>query len=69
MLAMRQNRILDILDAQGRSIYWLAKQVKMSYQAIHRLVKSPTIPEGTAYGTLRRVSQALDVGVDDLEEE
>ena len=69
MLVVRENRILSILQAQGRSIYWLAKQVEMSYQSIHRLAKSPSIPEGTSYGTLRRVSRVLDVSVDDLEEE
>lgn len=69
MLAIRENRILDILNTQGRSIYWLAQQVEMSYNAVHRLVKSTSIPEGTSYGTLKRVSRALDVSVDDLEEE
>lgn len=69
MLEMRQNRIHDILRQQGRSIYWLAKQANISYAAIHRLVTSQPIPDTVSYGTLRRVSQVLDVSVDDLEKE
>ena len=63
-----KNRIQDILVQQGKSIYWLAKTAGMSYQAIHSLVTSSEIPSGTSYGTLKRVSDALGVGIDDLEE-
>lgn len=62
-----RNRIKALLEVQGRSIYWLAKKVDMSYQAIHSLVSAPSIPEGTSYGTLKRISDALGVGIDDLE--
>lgn len=64
---MPRNRIKSLLDAQEKSIYWLAKTVDMSYQAIHGLVSSPSIPEGTSYGTLKRISDALGVGIDELE--
>jgi DNA-binding Xre family transcriptional regulator len=63
---LSRNKIKGLLDEQGRSIYWLANQVDMSYQAIHRLVTSPTIPDGTSYSTLKRISDALGVGIDDL---
>ena len=69
LVAMKnRNRIKDILETQGRSIYWLAKQVEMSYQAIHALVNSPEIPTGTAYGTVTRISEALGVSIDELSE-
>lgn len=63
---LARNRIKDILDDQGKSIYWLAKQIKMSYQAVHSLVNAPHIPEGTSYGTLKRICEVLNVGIDDL---
>lgn len=66
---MPRNRIKELLDERGKSIYWLTNQVDMSYQAIHKLVSSDTIPDGTSYGTLKRISEALQVGIEDLEEE
>lgn len=62
-----RNRILDILKERGKSIYWLAASIGMSYNAVHSLVKSPHIPEGTSYGTLKKVSDALGVGIHELE--
>lgn len=67
-MTRRHNRIKELLDAQGRSIYWLAGEVDMSYQAIHSLVNADQIPGGTSYSTLRKVANVLGVGVDDLEE-
>lgn len=63
----RSNQIQGILESKGLSIYRLAKRVEMSYQSIHKLATATAIPEGTAYGTLRRVSGALGVTIDDLE--
>ena len=63
----RRNRIKELLSARGRSIYGLANEVGMSYQAIHRLVNARRIPGGTSYSTLRKIADALGVGVDDLE--
>lgn len=63
------NRIKSLLETQGKSIYWLAKAVDMSYQAVHALVNAPSIPEGTSYGTLKRISDVLNVGIDELEDE
>ena len=64
----RQNRIKKLLGARGRSIYSLANEIKMSYQAIHKLANARRIPGGTYYSTLRKIADALGVGVDDLEE-
>lgn len=61
-----KNRIPDILTKQKRSIYWLAKQVEMSYQAIYALVNAAEIPDGTSYGTLAKISDALGVSIDEL---
>jgi hypothetical protein len=67
LVATRRNQIRPLLEARGKSIYWLAAQADMSYQAIHRLVNSEQIPGGTSYSTLLRVASALGVGVEDLE--
>lgn len=61
------SKLMSILKAQGRSIYWLANQVDMSYQAIFALVKAEKIPDGTNYVTLRKISDALNVPIDELE--
>lgn len=65
----RQNRIGDLLERQGWSIYKLAKAVGMPYHNIKRLVDAKQIPDRTAYKTLLNVSSALGVKIDDLETE
>jgi len=62
------NQIKRLLSQRGKSIYWLARQAGMSYQAIHALANSATIPTGTAWGTLQKVAAALGVSVDELEQ-
>ena len=68
ILVAKRNRIKELLEQQGQSIYWLANEVGMSYQAIHKLANSEMIPGGTAWDTLRKVAEALGVGVNELEE-
>lgn len=65
----RRNRIADLLEEKGITPYRLADLVGMSRTAIYGLVNAEQIPDGTSYVTLRRVSRALGVGIDDLEEE
>jgi DNA-binding Xre family transcriptional regulator len=60
------NNIKALLTERGRSIYWLAHEVGMSYQAIHKLANAPAIPPGTTWQTLQRVAAALGVSVDEL---
>lgn len=64
-----RNRIAEILDNKGLSISDFQKIVKLSYPSTHRLVTSRVITDDTKAGTLRRVSQALGVGVAELFEE
>jgi DNA-binding Xre family transcriptional regulator len=68
MLAMpTRNRIKELLAIRGWSIYELADRTKMSYPQLYRLVRAEQIPKGTNYGTLQKVSKALEVPIDDLE--
>lgn len=70
MLAMaRKNLLRDILVSRGMNIYRLAKATQMPYHNVQNIVQSPSIPDGTNYKTLRKIARALDVGIDDLEEE
>jgi len=69
MLAMPtpRNRIKEHLAIKGWSIYELADRAKISYPQLYRLVKAEQIPMGTNYGTLKKVSKALEIAIDDLE--
>jgi DNA-binding Xre family transcriptional regulator len=68
MLTMtKTNRIAEILEQKDMSIYRLAKDTGLSYQAVHALVNADEIPDGTSYGTLRKISEVLGVQISDLE--
>lgn len=68
MLVMtRRNKIKKILKDRDISIYQLAKDTGLTYQTVHALTNSDQIPDGTAYGTLRKVAEVLGVSVSDLE--
>jgi DNA-binding Xre family transcriptional regulator len=64
----RRNKIMDLLRQRDWSIYRLAQEVDMTYQAIHKLATADEIPLGTSHGTLLKIARVLDVSVDDLEE-
>jgi DNA-binding Xre family transcriptional regulator len=61
------NNIETILTERGLSIYRLSKSTKLSYNTTHSLVKAEAIPDGTAYGTLKKIAKVLGVRIDDLE--
>lgn len=63
-----KNKIADVLAEQGRTIYWLSYETRMSYQALHKLIRSERIPAGTNYGTLAKIATALDVPISALSE-
>lgn len=69
MLAMaeRKNLIRRLLDSRGMTTYALAKRIQMPWHNVNKLVEAKKIPEGTEYKTLRKVADALGVGIDDLE--
>lgn len=67
MLAMA-NKIPVILKEKNWSIYELGKRTELSYNTIHSIVTAEKIPDGTAYGTLKRIARALSVRIDDLED-
>jgi len=62
-----RSRLMALLNERGWSIYRLAQEIEMSYQAVYTLVTSPNIPEGTNWGTLTKVSSVLGVSIGDLD--
>lgn len=61
---MLQFRILEILEEQGHSKYWLYKQMEMSYQNFNKIVTNQT--SGIHFDTLEKISDILDCPVGDL---
>jgi DNA-binding Xre family transcriptional regulator len=64
----KRNKIPEILDDLGWTIQDLSRKVVMTYHHVHKIVRAEQIPPGTTYETLTRISTALGVSIDDLEE-
>ncbi len=65
---MVQLRIEEILEKQGKSKYWLNKQLgNMCYRNFNNLISNKTI--SVRFDTLDRLSKALDVPVGELFQE
>ena len=70
MLTMRRkNQLSTILKDAGWSIYRLAKESGVGYRQVWSIHGSDEIPPRTHYETLRKIADALDVSIDDLESE
>jgi hypothetical protein len=68
-VAERKNQIPYWLKSRGLTVYGLSKKTQMPYHQVDRIVNSPTIPDGIEYKTLRRLAEALEVTLDQLETE
>lgn len=64
---MLQLRILDILEQQRHSKYWLWKQMDMSYQNFNKIVNNET--SGIKFDTLEKISKILHVPIGELFEQ
>lgn len=62
---MLQLRVLDILEEQQHTKYWLYKQMDMSYQNFNRMVMNET--KAIHYDTLERLSNVLGCPIGDFE--
>lgn len=63
------NKIKEILDSKSWTIYELHKQAGLTYNTTHSIATAESIPDGTAYGTLKKIARALGVRIDDLEDD
>lgn len=61
---MVRLRILDILEEQGHTKYWLFKQMDLSYQNFNRMVKNET--RSIRFENLDILSDILECPVGDL---
>jgi DNA-binding Xre family transcriptional regulator len=64
---MLRLRILEILQEQNHTKYWLYKQMDMSYQNFNRIVNNET--SSIRFEILEKISRALSVPVGDLFEQ
>ena len=64
---MVKLRVLDILEEQGKSKYWLCKNLEMHYVSFNKMVNNQTI--SIRFDTLDRMATLLDVPVGDLIEQ
>lgn len=69
MPEVRTNQLQSILDKSPLNLYRLSKATRIPFHSLKKLVSADSIPGGTNYKTLRAVSMALGVGLDDLEKE
>lgn len=61
---MVQLRVLDILEEQNRSKYWLFKQMDLSYQNFNRMILNET--SAIRFSNLDKLSKILECPVGDL---
>ncbi len=55
---MIEFRVDDILEQQGRTFYWLAKETGISHTTLWRLKKAKAL--GINFATLEKLCQALE---------
>ena len=61
---MIQLRILEILEQQKHTKYWLYKQMDLSYQNFNRLVNNET--SSIRFDNLEKLSKVLNCSIGDL---
>ena len=61
---MVKLRILEILESQNHTIYWLFKQLDLSYQNFNRMVNNET--SSIRFENLDKLSTILNCPVGDL---
>ena len=64
---MLRLRILEILEEQNHTKYWLFKQMDISYQNFNRIVNNET--KSIRFENLDSISRILQVPVGDLFEQ
>lgn len=66
MASQLRNRIPSILKSRGLNISDLQRLTGMSYPATHNIATSEIIGDEIRVGTLRKVSEALDLEIGEL---
>ena len=61
---MLRLRVLDILEKQNHTKYWLYKQMEMSYQNFSKLVNNET--KSIRFENIEKLSELLECPISDL---
>lgn len=61
---MVKLRVLDILEEQGKTKYWLCKKMEMHYVSFKKMVENNTT--SIRFDTLDKLTNLLDVPIGDL---
>ena len=64
---MVRLRVLEILEEQGKSRYWLNKRMEMHYVSFKNMIENNT--NSIRFETLDKLSKILNVPVSDLFEQ
>ncbi|MBQ6441304.1 MAG: helix-turn-helix transcriptional regulator [Lachnospiraceae bacterium] len=57
-------RVLDILEEQGKTKYWLCKRMEMHYVSFNKMVNNQTA--SIRFDTIDRMAQLLEVSPGEL---
>lgn len=61
---MVRLRVLDILEEQGHTKYWLAQRIDLSYQNLNKMLMGET--KSIRFENLDKLSDILNCSVGDL---
>lgn len=61
---MIKNRIAELLEAKGKTTYWLAKECKVSYASMSKLVKNDT--DSVKFTTMDSICKYLECDICDI---
>ncbi len=61
---MVRLRVIDILEEQNHSKYWLYKQMELSYQNFNRMIQNET--SSIKFENLEKLSKILNCSIGDL---
>ena len=64
---MLRLRILEILNVQNHTKYWLYKQMDLSYQNFNRMITNQT--SSIRFDNLEKLSQILNCSISELFEQ
>lgn len=67
VLGMVRLRVLEILEEQGKSRYWLNKRMEMHYVSFKNMIENNT--NSIRFETLDKLSKILNVPVSELFEQ
>lgn len=59
-----KNNLKSILQEQDKSLYWLAKEIGVSYTTLHKILKNET--DSIKFSILEGMCIALNVDIKDM---